>query len=107
MLLDAGADVVAKDSGGGTPLHYAGKKGFAGLVTILLDAGAVVSATDEEGWTPLSFAARTGPDEVTGNTGVVTVLLSAGADVAADVNPLNPKLRTPQHFSVNPRPQPT
>jgi ankyrin repeat protein len=55
--LDAGADVMARDKDGGTPLHSAalfGKK--AGVIEALLEAGADPKAKDELGNTPWDLA---------------------------------------------------
>ena len=42
-LLEAGADVAARDEGGSTPLHYASFGGFAVVARMLLAAGADVA----------------------------------------------------------------
>ena len=51
--IDAGADVMARDEGGGTPLHWAARCSAPENIQALLDAGADVMARDENGWTPL------------------------------------------------------
>lgn len=74
-LLDAGADPMAQDNLGGSPLAgFAGNGNMAG-VQLLLDAGAEVDARDDfSGTTALMDAAETG------STACVEVLLRAGAD---------------------------
>ena len=67
LLMEAGADPMARDKDGGTPLHYAHN---ADVCRLLLDAGADPNALDDEGHTPLQLIRR---DEVR------QVLLDAGA----------------------------
>jgi ankyrin repeat protein len=55
MLIDAGADVEAKDNDGWAPLHRAA--GNVEIARMLIDAGANVNVQDEKGWTPLHVAA--------------------------------------------------
>ena len=57
--LDAGADVMARNKGGLTPLHVAAYVGTVDGIRILLDAGADVMAPAKYGETPLHEAART------------------------------------------------
>ncbi|OAL03167.1 ankyrin [Phaeosphaeriaceae sp. SRC1lsM3a] len=71
VLLSYGADVMAKDYRGRTPLHYAMHD--AGAVGLLIDHGADVHATDNAGLTPLHFAAQYSSLEI-GN-----ILMSHGA----------------------------
>nr|MBO6295302.1 ankyrin repeat domain-containing protein [Schwartzia sp. (in: firmicutes)] len=103
MLLDAGADLNARDKNGNPPLMYSdGPETFRLLVNdgakvnmtyadgetllmragangakLLVDAGANVNITDNDGETPLISAVRHGDVEK------VKVLLAAGADVKA------------------------
>ena len=79
-LIDAGADVDARDIHGRTPLHWGAMMGWLlrpnvspGICEVLIDAGADVNATDEYGRTPLHYAA----DE--GYPLIVAALLQAGA----------------------------
>jgi ankyrin repeat protein len=52
-LLDAGADLKARDEGGDTPLHWAAEEGESpAIITVLLDAGADLKARDSLGETP-------------------------------------------------------
>jgi ankyrin repeat protein len=76
MLVDAGADVNAKNSRAATALHWAA--GDEAKVKLLLLNGAAVNARTVEGRTPL-YAAATMP----GGTASVRHLLEAGADVNA------------------------
>ncbi len=75
VLLDAGADVNARDSVSFTALIFAAEKGHTNIVHILLDAGADVNAQADFGETALMGAA--GSD----HTKTVQILLDSGADV--------------------------
>jgi ankyrin repeat protein len=75
-LIDAGADVNAKNSRAATALHWAAAD--AAKVKLLLLNGASVDAKTAEGRTPL-FAAATMPNSAS----AVRHLLEAGADVNA------------------------
>ena len=77
QLVDAGADVNAKDNNGWTPLRWAASEGHADAARLLVDAGADVNAKDNNGWTPLRWAASEG------HADVARLLVDAGADVNA------------------------
>ena len=77
FLLANGADVGAKDTGGGTPLHDAVHSGHKSMVELLLDHHADVQAANNNGYTPLHLAAEHG------YRSVVETLLAHGAEVNA------------------------
>ena len=60
LLIEAGAEVDAKLSGGYTPLLVAAGRGKTEVVRVLLDAGADVDATGESGKTALQLATERG-----------------------------------------------
>jgi len=79
LLLDAGADPMARVdvAGSPTPLHFAAASGSVLAVEALLGAGADANATEKSwGQTPLIFAASKGRTEA------VRSLLAAGADAS-------------------------
>ena len=55
--LDGGADVMARDKFGQTPLHWAAEYGTPANIQALLAAGPDVMARTELGHTPLHYAA--------------------------------------------------
>jgi len=75
LLIDNGADVNARTTGGGTPLHYA--TSHLEVVRRLLDNGADVNVKGHKGATALHFAAAKG------NVAVARLLIERGADVNA------------------------
>ncbi|MDD9899987.1 MAG: ankyrin repeat domain-containing protein [Alphaproteobacteria bacterium] len=74
-LLQAGANVNARNSKGETPLHMAAEKGHANVVLALIKAGADINMTDYlYRSTPLHLAAGKS------HTNVIKELVHAGAD---------------------------
>ena len=76
QLLNAGADVNARNRIGETPLGYIGNRNLEGL-NILIKAGADVNAQEMDGTTALMMATYKG----VGSEDLVISLLNAGADV--------------------------
>jgi hypothetical protein len=77
LLLDKGADVMARDEFSSTPLHLAAGRGLWPIVEILIRKGAELEARDGLGHTPLDQAASSGRLEA------ARVLLENGAAVDA------------------------
>ena len=77
ILLEANADITARDRSGDTPMHAAAANGAAKAISTLVAAGADVDDTNNDRFTALHLAARKG--QVT----AITALLAAGADVLA------------------------
>jgi hypothetical protein len=75
LLLEAHADIEAKDLNEETPLMLACLEGHADVVRILLEANADVNAKNIKGDTPLIFAADSGDADT------VRILLKAGANI--------------------------
>ena len=63
VLIDAGADIEAKDSMGRSPLHWACRSGALDVVKLLVKAGAGVRVTDNNGRTCLMCASSRGEAE--------------------------------------------
>ena len=83
MLIEAGADIHARDGNGETPLLRAGYYGgFRNLeiIEILVEAGADVNDRSEHGWTVLERGLESPADRV---ADVVRRLLDLGADANA------------------------
>jgi uncharacterized protein len=74
ILLDAGADVDARQHGGWTPLMAAAEHGDVDIVRALLAVGAVPSLRSEDGRSSLDIA------EAEGHTVVLSALRAAGED---------------------------
>ncbi len=55
ILLDAGANINAKDAEGNTPLHIAAKKGYASKVQYLLSRGANPAIKNNQGQLPVDL----------------------------------------------------
>ena len=63
VLIDAGADIDAKNEVGRSPLMFASIKGHLDVVKVLVEAGAGVRATNNDGDTCLLIAANFGHTE--------------------------------------------
>lgn len=86
MLVDAGADVNAKNKNGDTPLHYASENRCTGIVELLIKAGANVNAKNNYDDTPLHICEYAN----------VKPLIEAGADILA----LNNGNQTPMDVAL-------
>ena len=74
VAIERGADVVAADPDGTTPLHWAAHSDDPAIVELLLAAGADPQAANRYGVRPISLACTNG------NVAIVESLLDAGAD---------------------------
>lgn len=83
-LIEAGADVNAKDNYG-TPLIYAVDYKQHDVINVLLEKGADIEATDYQGETALVHAALRVVD-----INSVKILIKAGADINVKSNAYNP-----------------
>ena len=63
VLINAGADIEAKDRMGRSPLHWACEGGRLAIVKMLVEAGAKMCATDDEGNTCFTIAEKNGHTE--------------------------------------------
>ena len=89
VLIEAGATVNVKDSGGRLPLHYACANGHDTIVGYLLYEGANVNFKAFNGCTALHYAS------MYGHSGVVAALL----DASADWDVWDKSLRSPFHWA--------
>jgi ankyrin repeat protein len=80
MLLEAGADINARDDEDYTALDLAAEDGNEALVRLLLDAGANINTPRNRYPSALTLAARQGKEAV------VQMLMDAGADVDSQDN---------------------
>jgi ankyrin repeat protein len=76
-MINAGADVNAKDKYGWTPLSCASRNGHLDVVIALMGAGADLNAKTNDGWTLLHFASYSG------HMDIVTALINIGAELNA------------------------
>ena len=60
LLVEAGADVNARQHGGYAPLHSAASRGDVALIDLLLDRGADPNAAADDGKRPIDFARERG-----------------------------------------------
>jgi ankyrin repeat protein len=77
---------------GGSPLHYAAREGYLGLVNFFTERKAEINIKDASGATPLHEAARSGSIET------MDLLLSLGADPNAQ----DAKGNSPLHIGIPP-----
>jgi uncharacterized protein len=69
LLIDAGAEVNAKQSHGWTPLHSAAANGDGELVDRLIAAGADPAATNDDGKTAAEIATDSGHEKIAARLG--------------------------------------
>ncbi len=84
-LLQAGADVNARDEEGATLLMQAAYAGNLEMVRVLIKAGADVNAKDERGWSAISRAVYNA-EQKRGFAEVVQALIDSGADIEAAIS---------------------
>ena len=72
-LINNGANLMAKDKDGNTPLHFASMMGNDLIVHKLISKGVNVNATDNQGVTPIFLA------NYCGHSNIVNILRNAGA----------------------------
>jgi cytohesin len=110
-LLDAGADVNAKDENDMTALHYAAEYGHEEIVELLLAKEADVNAKANDGKTPLDMANGATADRLRthgGHSGSIHVSARDGdlagvqalLDIGADVNAKDVEGWAPLHYSA-------
>ena len=114
-LVNAGADIDARNAYGESPLHYAALNGNQVMSQVLLEAGAGVEAKDNKGRTPLHFATggdlrRPGPVRNSVITPVHKfgnpLAIRALADAGANVNAKDEDDRSPLHYAAELRVRP-
>jgi ankyrin repeat protein len=79
LLLDAGADLEAKNDSGATALHVAAKSGNSEFAALLIARGAQVNARDKWHNTPLQYAQNGHLGHGLGRDKVAELLLKSGA----------------------------
>ncbi len=106
LLLDAGADIHAKDMSGSTALLFAIYQGDKETAELLIGRNADINARNKLGWTPLIIA------KATGNSILEAVLTGAGALMEATdqktVNRLSSSLarfqrKSPEERTLRPK----
>ncbi|HYW80623.1 MAG TPA: ankyrin repeat domain-containing protein [Thermoguttaceae bacterium] len=91
-LIQAGADVNATHSQGGSALSIASYNGHTKAVELLLRSGANVNVRDRAGWTPLICAS------FNGHTQVAKMLIASGAALSATDSIGRTPLALASHF---------
>ena len=76
-LLFKGAEVNAKDKGGGTALIYMSEGGNVNIVKVLIEKSAEVNAKDNFGRTALMIAS------LNGHADIIKILIDKGAEINA------------------------
>ena len=99
-LINAGANVHARDSQGATPLCYAaGVSKDPAVIAALIDAGADIEDQSADGWRPLHIAAAANNARP-----VIAALIEAGANTGARAGQVRIGARdlraTPLHVAV-------
>lgn len=84
-LLQAGADVHARDEESATLLMLAAHAGNLEMVKTLIAAGADVNAKNEQGWSAISRAVYNA-EQNRGFAEVVQALIDSGADIEAAIS---------------------
>lgn len=79
LMLDAGADIFAKDNDGCIPLHYAARNGNYEIIQFLVQKGANIDKVDNEGRTPLFYGIEN--FYVMESIEIVKLFVSLGADI--------------------------
>ncbi|MHC9541916.1 MAG: ankyrin repeat domain-containing protein [Vulcanimicrobiota bacterium] len=72
LLLEKGADINAKSTGGSTPLVRAVERNLYDTASLLISKGAVVNSAGSFGWTPLHSAS---------SVNMAELLINNGADI--------------------------
>lgn len=92
-LVNAGADLHARNTRGQVPLFWAVNSGQVEIVQALLTAGADVNSVSTKGHTPLFYSVKNGDDDMN------KTLLAAGANVnATDLKGKTPLLSAVQNY---------
>jgi len=96
ILLEAGADPLAKDNSSSTVLHWGlGTKDHILKLQTLIKAGIKVNDKDDTDSSSLHYLAKYGPE-------IIRILIEEGAEV----NALNKEKKTPLHKVTNSRSEP-
>lgn len=99
-LIEAGADVNAREARDWTPLHFAAQSCEPEIAAQLIEAGAAVDAVTDSGWTPPFILIGVGGSERSDE--VAAVLLAHGANPEhPGARGLTPLARLRQVSNVN------